>query len=55
MIIVKLRDFDFYELKLIEDEQAAEADAVDYAYWLVNKTDTEVLLMEIRKNNFMDY
>ena len=38
MIIVKLRDFNFYELKLIEDEQAAEADAVDYAYWLVNKT-----------------
>ena len=38
MIIVKLRDFNFYELKLIEDEQASEADAVDYAYWLVNKT-----------------
>lgn len=38
MIIVKLRDFNFYELKLIEDEQAADSDAVDYAYWLVNKT-----------------
>lgn len=37
MIIVQLREFDFYKLNLCSDEQASAVDAIDYAYWLVSK------------------
>jgi hypothetical protein len=38
MIIVQLREFDFYKLNLCSDEQASAADAIDYAYWLIHQT-----------------